>query len=171
MRQKIENIKCSIIIDLMMDYYEQNKSVVVFVNYISSFEIVTKYLSKHEIDFAQINGSQNSDERNIHIDKFQTNEVRIIVCMIQAGGTSISLHDVNGRFPRVSIISPSYSRIELIQTLGRIHRSGVKSPCLQKIIYCADTCEENVANVLKAKKQMLDKITDDDVNMSLSVNS
>lgn len=163
MRQKIENIKVDLIIDLMLNYYEQNKSVVIFINYISTFNKITSYLMKKEIQYAEINGKQDHEERQQNIDIFQNNGVRIIVCMVQAGGTSISLHDINGRFPRVSIVSPSYSRIELMQALGRIYRSGVKSPCLQRIVYCADTCEETIANTLRKKQKILDKITDEDL--------
>jgi SNF2 family DNA or RNA helicase len=165
LRQQIENIKVDIITDLTQTYLDQNRSIAIFVNYVSTFELISDYLKKHDISYAEINGKQDHDERDININKFQSNEVRVIVCMIQAGGTSISLHDTTGRFPRVSIISPSYSRIELIQTLGRIFRNGVKSPCLQKIVYCAGTCEENIANILKQKRNVLDKITDEDINI------
>jgi superfamily II DNA or RNA helicase len=121
-------------------------------------------LKKQDIFYAEMYGSQESDERQENIDRFQNNEVRMLVSTIQTGKESISLHDISGRFPRVSIISPSYSRIELIQTLGRIFRNGGKSPCLQKIVYCAGTCEEDVANILKKKKETLEMITDDDIN-------
>jgi superfamily II DNA or RNA helicase len=170
MRQKIENLKVDILFDMMVDYHDQNRSVVVFVNYRSTYNLLLERLHKHNIICAEINGSQESEERDENINRFQNNEVRMIVCMIQAGGTSISLHDVSGRFPRVSIISPSYSRIELIQTLGRIFRNGGKSPCLQKIVYCSGTCEEQVADILRNKKETLDKITDDDMNIEAKLN-
>ncbi|VBB17951.1 DEAD/SNF2-like helicase [Yasminevirus sp. GU-2018] len=166
MRQKIENLKVDALFDLMFNYHEQDKSVVVFVNYISTFDMLIALLKKSDIPYAEINGKQDDDERQENIDRFQNNDVRMIVCMIQAGGTTISLHDVTGRFPRVSIISPSYSRIELIQALGRIYRSGCKSPCLQKIVYCADTCEADIAKVLASKKETLDKVTDEELDTS-----
>ena len=166
MRQKIENFKVNTLFDLMLNYHEHNKSVVVFVNYVSTFDLLIKLLKKNKISYAEINGKQSDNERQENIDRFQNNEVRMIMCMIQAGGTTISLHDVSGRFPRVSIISPSYSRIELIQALGRIYRSGCKSPCLQKVIYCANTCEEDIARVLTMKKETLDMLTDEELDMS-----
>ena len=150
---------------MLVDYYEQDKSVVVFINYVSTYDMIVNLLIKHNIVYAEINGKQDVNERQSNIDMFQNNKVRVIICMIQAGGTSISLHDTYGNFPRVSIISPSYSRIELIQTLGRIFRSGGKSPCLQKVIYCAKTYEEDVARVLHEKRHTLDKITDDDMDI------
>ena len=170
MRQKIENIKSSIMIDLMNEYYEKNRSIVLFVNYLSTHSIITSYLDRHNIAYEVIHGNQDNEERTVSINRFQNNEIRVIVCMIQAGGTSISLHDLTGRFPRVSIISPSYSSIELVQTLGRIHRAGVKSPCLQKIVYCANTCEEDIANILKKKKDFMKTITDNDMDMKRTMN-
>lgn len=163
-RQKIENLKSNLIIDMMMDYYEHNKSVCIFVNYKSTLGLITSYLTKKEIMFAEIHGDQNINERQKNIDCFQNNEVRIIVCTIGSGGISISLNDTSGLFPRVSLICPNYSGIDLVQTLGRISRTDTKSPCLQKIIFCANTCEANVASILKLKKNMLDKITDDELN-------
>lgn len=165
MRQKIENLKSGIMIELMMEYYEQNKSVALFVNYRSTHNIIIDYLIKNNIEHSFIHGDQDNNERNNAVNLFQNNSVRIIIVMIQAGGTSISLHDTWGYFPRVSIISPSYSSIELMQTLGRIYRAGVKSPCLQKIIYCANTQEEEVANILRKKKNFLNIVTDDDTNI------
>lgn len=165
MRQKIENIKAIIMIEIMMEYYEKNRSVVLFVNYISTHNIITKYLDNSKISYERIIGNQTIEERQLAIDRFQNNEIRIMVCMIQAGSTSVSLHDLTGRFPRVSIISPSYSNIELAQTLGRIYRVGVKSPCLQKIIYCAHTCEEEIAEILKKKKDFMKNITDKQVSV------
>jgi SNF2 family DNA or RNA helicase len=170
MRQKIENIKSSIMIDIMIEYYEKNRSIVIFVNYLSTHNIITSYLDRIDIAYEVIHGNQDTEERNISINRFQNNEIRVMVCMIQAGGTSISLHDLTGRFPRVSIISPSYSSIELIQTLGRIHRAGVRSPCLQRIVYCANTCEENIANILRTKKNFMKTITDEDINIERTMN-
>jgi SNF2 family DNA or RNA helicase len=109
MRQKIENLKVDIMFEMIIDYHDQNRSVVIFVNYTSTYVMILNLLHKHDIFYAEINGKQDEEERQDNIDKFQNNEVRIMVSMIQAGGTSISLHDVSGRFPRVSIISPSYS--------------------------------------------------------------
>lgn len=164
-RQKIENIKMEIFNELIHDYYynHNNKSIVVFVNFVSSYDIIINNLKKNKIEYAEINGKQDTQEREDNIKMFQDGNVRIIVCMIQAGGESISLHDTTGTRPRISLISPSYSRIQLLQTLGRIYRTGTLSPCLQKIIFCADTYEDEMAKILNSKKDILDKLTDDTI--------
>lgn len=164
LRQKIENLKSTLVIEMMMDYYEHNKSVCIFVNFKSTIKIISNYLDKKNIRFAEIHGDQNTDERQQNIDRFQNNQVRIIICTIGSGGVAISLNDTTGLFPRVSLICPNYSGIDLVQTLGRISRTDTKSPCLQKIIFCANTCETSVASILSQKKNMLDTITNDELN-------
>ena len=68
-----------------------------------------------------------------------------------SGGCGISLHDTFGTFPRVSIISPTWSAQDLIQVLGRIHRAMGKTDCEQLIIFCKGTVEERVGNIIKQK--------------------
>ena len=90
----------------------------------------------------------------------QNNKEKIIILTLQSGGQSISLHDKTGHHPRVSIILPSFSSIDLIQALGRIHRSGVKSYCYQNIIFCANTHEENICNKIKNKIKFMKDINE-----------
>lgn len=66
---------------------------------------------------------------------------------MKTGGKGISLCDVNGKHPRVSLISPTTSVINLIQMLGRVCRSG-KTKSLQRIIFAANTPEEKLSKML-----------------------
>lgn len=157
-RQKIELIKSSIIIELTKEYVDNNYSVAIFVNFNKTVELLQDKLGSKCI----VVGSQSVKERDVNIDNFQTNKESIIICNIKSGGESISLHDLHGR-PRVSIISPSFSSIELIQSLGRIYRSGALSPALQRIIFCANTCEESICQRIKDKLDFITQITDDDL--------
>ena len=158
-REKIENIKADILMELAESSHESRMSVVIFVNYRSTHQIICDKLKRASIDYAIIIGDQSISERDDQIQMFQRNEVRMMVAMAQAGGSSISLHDTTGKFPRVSIISPSYSVIELVQILGRIKRSGTKSSTTQKIVYCANTCEEHLAQKVKEKEEIISLMT------------
>jgi hypothetical protein len=82
---------------------------------------------------------------------------------MQCGGVGISLHDVNNR-PRVSLISPSYSAVDLIQSLGRINRAGSLSPAIQKILVASGTIEENIRKKLENKVNNLNAIMDSDLD-------
>jgi superfamily II DNA or RNA helicase len=164
-REKIENIKSEIILELLYDYLDKNKSIAVFVNYRSTYNLICHNLKKKEISFSQINGSQSYEMRKQNVDEFQNNNLRVIISMIQAGGESINLHDTTGYFPRVSLISPSYSSIELTQTLGRIYRAGIKSPVIQNIIYCDETYEKTIVERVKNKKDFMKELTDKDIQI------
>jgi superfamily II DNA or RNA helicase len=80
-----------------------------------------------------------------------------------AGGAGLSLHDLNGKYPRMAIISPTPSAVNLRQVLGRIHRDGAKSKALQKIVFAANTEEEDVCENVKKKLHNLDIINDGDL--------
>tara|TARA_E500000331_G_scaffold270821_1_gene262419 strand:+ start:129 stop:392 length:264 start_codon:yes stop_codon:yes gene_type:complete len=84
--------------------------------------------------------------------------------MTQAGGTGLSLHDETGEYPRVSLISPSFSAIDLRQCLGRVHRATGKSPSIQKIVFASGTVEMRVCKLVRAKLNNLDLINDDEMN-------
>ena len=93
-------------------------------------------------------------------------QANIIICNIKAGGIGISLHDTIGNHPRVSLISPTWSSIDLVQALGRIHRAGGKSKSLQRIIYTADTIEERIADKLKNKLLNINSINNGDLDLT-----
>ena len=65
----------------------------------------------------------------------------------------------------MSLIVPSYSSIQLIQALGRIHRAGSKTPCTQRIIFCSGTMEEHIVKKLKEKINNLSSINDNDLGI------
>jgi superfamily II DNA or RNA helicase len=163
LRQEIERFKIPIILDEITKYYDTGKSVVVFVNFLDTLRTISTKLSDLHIDHSIIKGGQTEEERNINIELFQYNRNRLIVCTIQSGGESINLNDRDGTNPRVSIISPSLSSIDLVQAIGRIYRSNTKSQCLQKIIFCAGTYEERICDIIRQKSDFINQLSDDDL--------
>lgn len=143
----IESRKMTTFVNLARDHIENGLSVVIFVNFHQNME----YLCKHLHTQCVIHGRQSLEERDSNVKKFQDNQTRIIICQIQSGGASISLHDVHGGHPRVSLISPTWSGQDLVQALGRIHRADGKSPCLQRIVFCSGTQEDKMCQSLREK--------------------
>jgi SNF2 family DNA or RNA helicase len=111
-------------------------------------------------------GEQDYNDRLRIIEEFQENKSKIIILNIKAGGIGISLHDIQGGHPRVSIISPPWSSLDLVQALGRIHRAGGKTKSLQRIIYTANTIEENIADKLKQKLNNINSINNGDLDLT-----
>lgn len=158
-RQRIEILKLPTIARLIIDHQENGLSVVVFLNFNESIQILSKHLQTNSL----IVGGQTQKERDKIIQDFQENRNRLIICNSQSGGTGISLHDLNGNYPRVSLISPNWSSIIFTQILGRIYRAGGKSKVLQKIVFCGGSIEERIAKKVQQKLQNLTLINDGDL--------
>ncbi len=159
-RQAIELLKVPTFIQLIKENIIDGKSSVVFVNYNETLRNIAD-----ELDITcLVHGEQSIEERNQHIKDFQTNKKTSIILNIRAGGVGISLHDLLGSNQRVSIISPTWSAQDFIQTLGRIHRAGAKSDAIQKIVFCEGTIEEFICDTLKYKLEHLSKLNDGDLD-------
>ena len=158
-RQRIEILKLPTIARLIEDYLENNLSVVVFLNFNDSLRILAEHFKTNSL----IYGDQTGAARDKIIDNFQNNKSRLIICNAQSGGTGVSLHDLDGNYPRISLISPNWSSIIFTQILGRIHRAGAKSKAIQKIVFCGGTIEEKISDRVKAKVKNLGLINDGDL--------
>ena len=158
-RQKIEILKVPIFLELAEDALENGYSVAIFVNYHQTLEHIAFQLDAD----CFIHGRQGLEERNQCIADFQSNKSRVIIAIMQAGGVGISLHDLHG-IPRMSLISPSWSGQDLVQCLGRIHRAGAKTPAQQKLVFCADTYEERICEIIQKKITNIMGINDNDLN-------
>lgn len=161
-RQKIELIKIPTFVELTNDFIENGFSVVVFVNFTETL----KKLSKLLVTDCLIYGGQSAEERESNVQRFQDNKSKIIICNISAGSVGLSLHDIHGGHPRASIISPSWSSIDLTQALGRIHRANGKTKSIQRIIYCANTVEEKIAEKLEKKLKNMNDINNGDLDLT-----
>lgn len=158
-RQRAELIKVPLLVEMAEDAIESGMSVVIFLNFSESIKALSKRLRTNCIVW----GENKGEERQRNIDAFQADTERIIIVNVKAGGAGLSLHDLNGQFARMSLISPTPSAVDLRQALGRIHRDGAKSKALQKIIFVANTEEEKTCEKVKLKLENLDTINDGDV--------
>ena len=145
-RQKIEICKIPIFVDLAEQYIENNFSVIIFVNFTNTLNLLAKKLKTDCL----IYGEQTLKTRHENIDDFMENKKHIIICNINAGSESINLHDKYGTKPRITLISPTFSGNKLVQAIGRTHRIDSKSVSINKIIYCANTIEEKICNKMNS---------------------
>lgn len=146
-RMRIEHLKTPSIIEEARKYLEEHNAVAIFVNFTATLKLIADELKTSCVVY----GQQTGEERDLNISNFNSDSVHAIVCNIRSGGVGISLHDLHGNYPRVSIISPSWSAQDIIQALGRTHRSGGKTAVRQRIIYCKGTVEEMICENMKEK--------------------
>ena len=114
-------------------------------------------------------GDQSEKVRNADIDAFQNNTRRIMIANLAAGNAGVNLHDLIGGAARHSIVSPSFSAIHLVQALGRIHRAEGKTACIQKVLFAADTIEEQACRRVQAKINNIDQLNDGDLTSGINL--
>ncbi len=164
-RERSEYCKASLLADLTEDLLEEGRSVVVFCNFRSALRRVGELLvTKGIVRISTIHGDQSPGERQAHIDQFQNNDTHVMLAMIQAGGISVSLHDVKQERPRASLLTPGFNAAETVQALGRIHRAG-GTPTTQQFVLAAGTIEESVHERVSAKLQNIDRLNDGDLGL------
>jgi hypothetical protein len=97
------------------------------------------------------------------MEDFQHGREKVLLCMSDAGGQSIDLHDVHGNGQRVSLICPTYNPITLQQVLGRTFRANTKSTPIMKLVYAAGTIEEKVCVAVNLKLDNIAALNDGDL--------
>jgi len=158
-RQEIEALKADAIVSMAKDAAAEGMSVAVFLNFDSTVRDVAARLGTECL----IVGGQGDGERDDAIRRFQKNREPFIVANIKAGGVGVSLHDPEGRKPRLALISPTYSAQDLRQCLGRVHRTG-GAHSIQRIVFAAGTVEERACEAVAAKLACIDLLNDGDLS-------
>jgi superfamily II DNA or RNA helicase len=151
-RQKAELLKVPAMVDLCLDLVKQGRSVAIFVNFSATIDALQRLL---KLPVGVIDGRNVAGRQGV-IDAFQSDKTRIVLVNIQAGGVSISLHDVTGKYPRATIISPSDNAKDASQVLGRCFRAGMKTFVQQHIVFAENTIECNVRDNMLQKLRRIE---------------
>ena len=163
-RRAIEFYKVDLFADLAREYIEEGNSVVVFVNFKDTLDqLFNTMFNSYGIHPLTVYGGQKPETRQRNIELFQTDKIRMMIVTIQSGGVGINLHDTHGNHPRRTLMSPSFSAIDMKQALGRCYRAGTKTPVIQNLLFIKGTVEEYVYKSVQAKIKNIDLINDKDV--------
>ena len=171
-RRMAELLKVPTMVEMIEDWYDEGISPVVFVNFTDTVEAIEKQLAKNrkfDGKIARIVGGQSDKVRQKDIEDFQSDNKRIMIANLAAGNAGVSLHDLIGNHPRGSIISPSYSAINLLQALGRIHRAEGKTTCIQKVMFADGTIEVEACKRVQSKLNNLECLNDGDLTYSVRI--
>ena len=83
---------------------------------------------------------------------------------MDAGSAVISLHDLNGNYPRSSLLCPSWSAIRTKQALGRIYRANGKTKCVQKFLFASEIEERQRVRV-QMKLQNISELNNGEIDL------
>ena len=167
-RRQSEILKVPAMVSWIEDMYDEGVSPVVFINFRETLEAIEKRLdnSKYSGKIAKIVGGQTQKQRDNEIEQFQSDIKRICLVMVAAGSASVSLHDLNGNYPRHTLINPSYSAINTLQALGRCHRANGKTPVVQRFFFANGVeIEEKMRKRVNLRLTNLDSLNDGDLSL------
>ena len=170
-RQAAELAKVPIFIEECLKHLEEGARVALFFCFQASIDACAAMLEDELKESMVITGQTSLKARDEAIEAFNFGDLPVLVLNIAAGGEGISLHDQDGKYPRVGLLSIPESSTHLIQALGRNDRVGAKSVGLNRILFCADTMEERVYNNLAEKIQNIETINDGDLGILSEVMS
>jgi hypothetical protein len=161
-RQEIEILKVPLAEELARDYLAKGYSVGIFVNYSQTLAELRRRLACDNY----IDGTQTGkpEVRQACIDRFMSNEDRLTIVNSEAGGVSVSLHDIHGGHPRVGLVMPDYSARRMLQVFGRFPRVGGKTRSLYRVLLAANTVEESVHRAFRRRAGNLEALNDADLS-------
>ncbi len=159
-RQSVELTKVPLFIDMIEEGLEDGMSIVVFVNFTETLNAISKRLNTSCV----FDGKTSDIIRQKNVDNFQSDKERVILVNAQSGGAGLTLGDMTGKYPRLSLISPSYSAVTMRQVTGRIWRESSKTKSIQRIVFVDGTIENKVCDIVKEKLKNLDMLNDGDLS-------
>lgn len=165
-RRRAEMLKVPLFQEMFEDLYDEGKSPVVFLNFTESIVALQERLQDQQRFVGKLGfiyGEQSWKERYRDLENFDADKLRGMICNLKAGGVAVNMHDLNGNHPRASLINPSFSAVDLLQALGRIHRQGGKTKCFQRIIFAANCIEERACRRVQARIDNLGCLNDGDL--------
>jgi SNF2 family DNA or RNA helicase len=150
-------------VQMATDGLEEGMSVVLIVNFEDTVQALAQRLDTENI----IHGGDKPEFRQMVIDRFNDDDDHLVVLNIKAGGLGIGLHGTATRRPRLALISPTFSGIDLKQALGRVHRAG-GARSIQKVVWAAGTIEERVCEKVQERLQRVSIFNDNALDDALS---
>lgn len=135
---------------------ETTNKVVVFVPYLHTIDVVTKFLDKEDISNEVIQGSVSATGRASIIDRFQKQDnPRVLVIQPQSASHGITLTAAD----TIVFWSPVMSVETYLQCIGRIERVGQKNAMTIVHLQGSDV-ERKMYNMLQGKVDSHQKIVD-----------
>lgn len=169
-RWKIETAKIPLFTRLIRHYLRDNNKVIVCLHFNHTIEELTRiFASSNPL---VLTGKVKANERKAIIASFQEPSLRrrLLIANIRVGGVGISLHDLDGNYPRVMLISPDYNVTDIFQATGRVNRVGSKSDSTVRIVYAnVPSCECSILSAISNKMSTIKRTLGDGVRDVLKV--
>jgi superfamily II DNA/RNA helicase len=130
---------------------EKDRKIVLFSEWTTMLTLIEKsVLLPNNIGFVRLDGSVPQKQRQVLVNKFQTDPSCVFFIATNAGATGLNLQAAN----TVVNVDLPWNPAILEQRIGRAHRMGQKRPVQVYLMVTEVTIEENMLKTLAAKKDL-----------------
>ena len=153
LKQNVLIGKLPAILSDLQQLLERGEKIVVFCHYREPIRAIAKELAPHGV--VTLTGSTGPDDRGEVVRRFQEDpEVRVFVGQTLAAGTAITLTAARHAVFTDLEWNPAIHR----QAMDRIHRKTQTREVEVHFYIAEDTIDEDIAEVLEEKTQMMDQL-------------
>ena len=154
------NSKLDVLINIIKD--SSDKKILVFSQFTKVLEVIGKRLNEENILYSYLDGKTSAKDRVKLVEEFNTNNNKVFLISLKAGGTGLNLTSAN----IVVHFDPWWNPAVEDQASDRAHRIGQKNVVNVIKLIAKDTAEERVINLQETKKELIEDVINGNLDNS-----
>jgi superfamily II DNA or RNA helicase len=151
-----ESAKLDALLELIRSLREQGRHVLVFSQFTSMLELISKALQA--VPFQHVLLTGKTADRGTPVRQFQSGEVQILLASLKAGGVGLNLTAADA----VIHFDPWWNPAVEMQAVDRAHRLGREQPVFVYKLLCEDTIEDKIEAMKGRKSDLAGALLGDD---------
>lgn len=155
-----KNSKLDVLINIIND--SSDKKILVFSQFTKVLEVIGKRLNEENISYSYLDGKTSAKDRVKLVEEFNTNNNKVFLISLKAGGTGLNLTSAN----IVVHFDPWWNPAVEDQASDRAHRIGQKNVVNVIKLIAKDTAEERVINLQETKKELIEDVINGNLDNS-----
>ncbi|WP_090087698.1 DEAD/DEAH box helicase [Clostridium uliginosum] len=159
--------KIEALIDLLEQSIAEGHKILVFSQFTSVLKNIGKLLEENNILFSYLDGSVSSLNRMKLVDEFNDGKNSVFLVSLKAGGTGLNLTSAD----IVIHFDPWWNPAVEDQATDRAHRIGQQNTVEVIKLIAQGTIEEKIVELQDVKRELIDKILGDDLNVGSFINT
>ena len=155
-----KNSKLDVLINIIND--SSDEKILVFSQFTKVLEVIGKRLNEENISYSYLDGKTSAKDRVKLVEEFNTNNNKVFLISLKAGGTGLNLTSAN----IVVHFDPWWNPAVEDQASDRAHRIGQKNVVNVIKLIAKDTAEEKVINLQETKKELIEDVINGNLDNS-----
>lgn len=154
------NSKLDVLINIIND--SSDEKILVFSQFTKVLEVIGKRLNEENILYSYLDGKASAKDRVKLVEEFNTNNNKVFLISLKAGGTGLNLTSAN----IVVHFDPWWNPAVEDQASDRAHRIGQKNVVNVIKLIAKGTAEERVINLQETKKELIEDVINGNLDNS-----